>query len=65
MYMICRACSTQNALSASTEESTENQQELVLFASVPLSDESWLPMQPNKLYIANDGALIQDRRFAP
>jgi predicted glutamine amidotransferase len=65
MYMICRACSTKNAFNTNTEEFTDIQQELVLFASVPLSDESWLPMQPNKLYIAKDGALIQGRKFAP
>jgi predicted glutamine amidotransferase len=65
MYMICRACSAKNALSARTNEISENQQQLVLFASVPLSDEPWLPMQPNKLYVAKDGALIQDRKSAP
>lgn len=60
MHMICRACSAKNALSAAALNNAEDQQQLVLFASVPLSNEPWQPMQPNQLYVAKNGELVQD-----
>lgn len=40
------------------QEKNEAAQLLLLFASVPLSEENWLPMQENQLLIARQGEII-------
>ena len=59
MVYLCRHCSADVEQELSGVDIAGNQQELVLFASVPLSDENWQPMLPNKLYIAAQGNLLK------
>jgi len=35
-----------------------SQQRLVLFASVPLSDENWIPFKPNQLIVSKNGVIL-------
>jgi glutamine amidotransferase len=65
MHFICRKCSESKIGNLDTSDNTSDQQQLVLFASVPLSTEHWQPMTPNKLYVATKGELIQDHIFQP
>lgn len=44
------------AASASSASATE--QSLVIFASVPLSDEAWLPLQQHQLVAVRDGRIV-------
>lgn len=38
-------------------DGSQGNQQLVLFASVPLTPEAWLPLTPNRLYVAKGGEL--------
>jgi glutamine amidotransferase len=58
MHLLCRECSAAEEFVMSGVTIGGNQQHLVMFASVPLSDEHWVPMEPNKLYVAREGSLI-------
>lgn len=59
MHFLCRQCSSRQELDLSGVQIGGDQQELVLFASVPLSSEDWQPMEPNRLYVAEQGHLIR------
>jgi glutamine amidotransferase len=59
MHLLCRQCSATEELDLSGVSIGGDQQELVLFASVPLSQEHWRAMTPNTLYVARQGQLIR------
>jgi len=64
MYYLCRDCEcdheTQSLSGVEVKHSkVDSSQTLVLFASVPLSNEKWLPFEPNQLIIAREGIIIQ------
>ena len=63
MYYLCRDCDRdQEAKPLPSVEIQRDKgvarQKLVLFASVPLSDEKWLPFAQNQLIIARNGDII-------
>ena len=59
MHFLCRQCNAEQERALSGVEIQGDQQNLILFASVPLSDEHWQPMTPNVLYVAKQGMLIR------
>lgn len=54
MVWLSRQCSAQQE-QRNSGISIDSDQKLILFASVPLTDEDWQPMPPNRLWIAQDG----------
>lgn len=63
MHYLCRDCDCdQEAIPLSGVEIQHNKfatrQSVVLFASVPLSDENWQPFSPNQLIVARDGRIV-------
>lgn len=63
MYYLSRQCEhDRESLSLNgldiTGTNTDACQKLMLFASVPLSDESWLPLRSNDLMVAQSGTVI-------
>jgi glutamine amidotransferase len=59
MHMLCRQCSSSEEKEFSNVHIEGTHQNLVLFSSVPLNDEPWQPMEPNRLYVAQNGMLIR------
>ncbi|WP_196159155.1 class II glutamine amidotransferase [Reinekea sp. G2M2-21] len=59
MHYLCRYCSADSEAKLSGVTINGHQQNLILFASVPLSNENWVPMTPNTLYVAKAGELVQ------
>jgi hypothetical protein len=59
MHLLCRQCSSSQEQELSNVSIEGSQQTLVLFSSVPLNDEPWQPMEPNRLYVAKEGVLIR------
>jgi predicted glutamine amidotransferase len=68
MYYLCRECDGQLlfendviSLSGVHVQHTVlgKEQTVVLFASVPLSDEKWLAFEENQLVITKNGAIVQ------
>jgi predicted glutamine amidotransferase len=63
MYYLCRDCNRdRNAQPLTGLELTDNEQNsrqtVVLFASVPLSDEQWLPFREKQLIVAANGCIV-------
>jgi len=65
MYYLNRHCGIGNKTNilASVElennsDAKDTQQRLVLFASVPLSNESWMPFKPNQLIVSKNGVIV-------
>jgi len=63
MYYLCRDCDrdrdAQPLVGLELTEAGKNpRQSVVLFASVPLSDERWLPLQENQLIVAANGSIV-------
>ena len=61
VYLLARQCS-QTPVSIpydglKVESSNTLPQEIALFSSVPLSDESWIPMEENQLVTVKDGQI--------
>ena len=65
MYYLCRSCEHDHqamplaGVNIQREQSNLNQN-IVLFASVPLSSESWIPFEANQLLVAKDGRVIRN-----
>jgi len=59
MHFLCRQCNAENERKLSGVDINDDQQNLILFASIPLSTERWQPMKPNCLYVAQQGELIR------
>lgn len=64
MYYLCRSCERDQEalpLAGVNIEIDERltSQNIVLFASVPLSNENWIPIKPNQLIVAKDGRIIR------
>ncbi len=62
LYHLCRR-RTQQAESVpcvglNVESSRQPEQELTLTASVPLSDEHWIPFEPNQLLVIENGRIL-------
>lgn len=61
MYYLQRECKRDNdALMQEGITISQPQQKVLLFASVPLTNERWQPLTPGKLYIASTGQFISD-----
>jgi glutamine amidotransferase len=63
LYYLCRRCSSESTLAEITGldiESDNAVQDIVLLASVPLSDEKWMPLQEGELLLLKEGR-IADR----
>jgi len=65
MYYLSRHCGLGNKTSKLPSVELENkndtnvaQQSLLLFASVPLSDENWIPFKPHQLIVSKNGAIV-------
>lgn len=58
LYYLCRHCADDpDSLPISDSHVESDMQEIVLFASVPLSDEAWIPFKCNQLVVAQLGKL--------
>ena len=62
LHLLCRHCQEEptpveaTGLSIKTEADS---QDIVLFASVPLTDEAWTPLGERQLLAAKDGKIIK------
>jgi predicted glutamine amidotransferase len=63
LHRTCPADREALALSGVMIGPSPEPQELILFASVPLSDEPWLPLAPGELISVKGGSGPRDRRF--
>lgn len=65
MFYLCRSCEHDDLARPLTGVNIEKPQELlkqhvVLFASIPLSSENWIALEPKQLIVAKDGRIIRD-----
>jgi len=66
LYYLIRHCEAGLSLKSvssvkikSDSNQLNSEQKIILFASVPLSDENWIPFEENQLIVSNDGEIIQ------
>ncbi|MFT7132784.1 MAG: hypothetical protein ACI81O_001496 [Cyclobacteriaceae bacterium] len=65
LHYLSRSCKTEpqpaiaEGLSIST---TAESQDILLVASVPLTDEGWRPFEPGQMLVLKDGFVLQTRR---
>ena len=69
MHYLCRDCDCDQQAKPLTgleisDGRTSSRQTIVLFASVPLSSEHWVPFQTNQLIIAAEGQLIEMQNYS-
>ncbi len=62
LYHLRRHCDSQKEsiprVDLNVESSTQTEQELTLISSVPLSDERWIPFEPNQLLVVENGRVL-------
>ena len=62
LYHLCRHCDPQResipCVGLSVEPSAQTEQKLTLTASVPLSDEDWVPFESNQLLVIENGRIL-------
>lgn len=59
LHVLCRTCATErNALAADGITIGPGGQSVLLFASVPLSDEAWRPLDEGEIVVAEAGRVI-------
>jgi predicted glutamine amidotransferase len=66
MHYLCRQCENDQDAGPLTgvnitSTASGQPQELVLFASVPLSREAWMPVPSNQLMVARQGSLVNSK----
>ena len=67
LYYLIRQCDLElqsELISSVNIKSNKNQinpeQKIILFASVPLSDENWIPFEENQLIISSNGEIVSN-----
>ena len=58
LHILCRSCHRAPQTGPVTVTSEAGEQRVVLFASVPLTDERWRPLREGELVVARNGAVV-------
>ena len=62
LHLLCRQCVPETgSLEAAGIGISHNEQEVVLAASVPLTDEGWIPLEEGELAVLSEGRIIERR----